>query len=281
MPIHPFIITAWARVLDHAQAASDRLYEVCNGLVGRSWLFDNLVSLAQQNVLVKAAVLGGCFIAAWHLQRNDETTRRDRRVLMVTLFAALVVAGTTKSLSNSIFLPRPFVQSQAIYYVQGEHLVESKPLPYRVPLDDYHRKVYQDLKKGDVIQNDLVSFPSDHAGFYFTLALGILLVSRPIGWIAMGWTCIVLLASRVITGQHSPLDVVAGSAIGAAVLLVALFVARLLRWPLDQIAGWTIRHQALATVLVFVAVFEASNTLQDLPPLIETCSAIADHLFKG
>jgi hypothetical protein len=42
--------------------------------------------------------------------------------------------------------------------------------------------------------------------------------------------------------------------------------------------NWSLRHQALATLFVFLALFEVSNTLQDLGSLIETGHAIT-HYF--
>ena len=277
-----FILTFLTDLVGQITAISDSLYQRCNSLSGRSWLFDTLIALPLDNQLVKAAIIGGCFLAVWHGGKDDATTQRKRRILLVTLIASVFVIATTKTLSKTVFLPRPFIQSQKAFHLAGEQLVESHRLAYHVPLDAENQKTYQGLLKGEVIQNDLGSFPSDHAGFYVTLAVGILLASRAIGLIAVGWTFIVLLGSRVITGQHSPLDIVAGAGIGIVILLLCqLVLGRWLRRLIDPIVNWTLRHQAIATALVFIAVFEAANTLQNLRPLLKTGVAIAKHFIKG
>jgi undecaprenyl-diphosphatase len=115
--------------------------------------------------------------------------------------------------------------------------------------------------------------------FYVAVAAGVFMASRAIGMIALGWTFLVLIASRVITGQHSPLDVTAGALVGFGILWVCQYVAdHWLRGLLDLAVNWSLRHQALATLFVFLALFEVSNTLQDLGSLIETGHAIT-HYF--
>lgn len=276
------ILTFFAGWVERITAISDSLYQLCNSLAGRSWLLDNLIALPLDNQLVKAAIIGGCFLAVWHGGKDEAATQRNRRILLITLVACVFVIATTKTLSKTVFLPRPFIQSQKAFHLEGEQLVESQRLAYRVPLDEENQKSYHALVKGDVIQNDLGSFPSDHAGFYVTLAVGILLAARGIGWLAVGWTFLVVLGSRVITGQHSPLDILAGAGIGVVILLLfQLVLGKWLRRFVDPLVNWTLRHQTFSTVLVFIAVFEAANTLQNLRPLLKTGVAIAKHFIRG
>lgn len=277
-----FILTLFAGLVERITGISDALYQFCNSLAGRSWLLDNLIALPLDNQLVKAAIVGGCFLAAWHVGKDEATTQRNRCILLVTLIAAVFVIATTKTFSKTVFLPRPFIQSQKAFHLEGDQLVESQRLNYRVPLDEENQKSYQALLKGEVIQNDLGSFPSDHAGFYVTIAVGILLASRTIGWLAVGWTFLVMLSSRVITGQHSPLDILAGAGIGIVILvLFQLVLGKWLQRLMNPIINWTLRHQAFATGLIFIAVFEIANTLQNLRPLLKTGVSIAKHFIKG
>lgn len=272
----------WTSFVERLTALSDALYQLCNSLSGHSWLLDTLIALPLDNQLVKAALIGGCFFAVWHSQQDQAIVQRNRRILLITLIACVFVIATTKTLSKTVFLPRPFMQSQKAFHLAGEQLVESQRLAYHVPLDEENQKAYQNLLQGEVVQNDLGSFPSDHAGFYVTLAVGILLASRRLGALAVGWTLLVILGSRVITGQHSPLDIAAGAGIGIAILLLCqLVLGRWLRRLVDPLIAWTFRHQALATALLFVAVFEAANTLQNLRPLLKTGATIAKHFVKG
>ncbi|HKW13444.1 MAG TPA: phosphatase PAP2 family protein [Candidatus Krumholzibacteria bacterium] len=263
-------------------AASDWLYELLNQATGHFWLLDNLLALTLHNSLVKAAFLGGCFLAAWYTHHDETSAVPTRRILLVTLLASGVVVVTTRVISTHVFHPRPFVYSQETYHLEGSRLVESRHLPYRVPLESASQKKYRGLLQGELASNDLDAFPSDHAAFYITIAAGIMLAVPAIGRFAMAWTILVILVGRMVTGQHSPLDIVAGAAIGAFILFVCQAVfGGWLRWSVDWLARWTLRHQAVATALVFIALFEVSNTLQDLNALIETGSAVARYFRAG
>lgn len=273
------VFFAWWNTLVHGLVAlSDSVYVALNSIAGRSWLIDNLISLPLYNQLVKAALLGGCFFAVWHAQHDEETVRRSRRILLVTLLASGVVLTATRSITDSVLMPRPFLQSQTSFQLDGNRLVESPRLPYRVPLDTPDQARYRQLQKGEISSNDLDAFPSDHAGFYVAIAAGIFMASTAMGSIALAWTFLAVLATRVITGEHSPLDIAAGSAIGLGILVLFQYViGRWLRPLLDPVVTWTLRHQALASVLLFFALFEVANTLQDVGALIETGHAIARY----
>ncbi len=263
-------------------AASDGLYELVNRLAGHFWLFDNLLALSLHNQLVKAAILGGCFLAAWHAQGDEHSRVRARRILLITIIASGLVVAVTKAISTRIFHPRPFIYSQQTYHLDGESLVPGRHLSYRVPLDSASQKKYHQLAQGELDTGDLDAFPSDHAAFYATIAAGIMLASPIIGRFAVAWTILVIIAGRVITGQHSPLDVVAGAAIGILILTGCQTVVSVaLRRIADAAARWTLRHEAITTAIVFVALFEISNTLQDLNSLIDTGAAIARYFRVG
>ncbi len=249
---------------------SDGVYLALNGLSGRSWLLDSLIALTMDNALVKAAPIGACFIYAWHSGKDEETAKRRRSVLLVTLAALVLVLVTTKLMSERIFLPRPFVLSQQSYYLQGDQLDPAPRLDFQVPQAGEVRARHEGLVRGDVLHNDLGSFPSDHAGFYVALSLGIALACRWAGLLALGWTFLIVLTSRIVTGMHSPFDIVAGTLIGGTIMLLAQLAAR--RWGrrlTEPVARWTIRHGALSSALIFLLVFEASSTLVNTQQLLE------------
>jgi len=263
-------------------AGSDRLYELGNQVAGHFWLLDNLIALTLHNNLVKAALLGGCFMAAWFARRHQSDAVRVRGVLIVTLIASGFVVATTRVVSSHMLHPRPFVYSQETYHLDGDRLVESKHLPYRVPLDSASQKKYRQVSGGELAANDLDAFPSDHAALYTAITAGIVLASPVIGRFALAWTILVVLAGRIITGQHSPLDIMAGVVIGLSIFTACQTVlGTWLRRIVDALAQWTFRHEALATAIMFVALFEISNTLQDLSSLIDAGSAIARYFQVG
>jgi membrane-associated phospholipid phosphatase len=200
---------------------SDWIYLALNGLAGRSWLFDTLISLPLDNNLVKAGPIGACFVYAWWSGADEGETRRRRATLLVTVASLLFVMASTKTLADHVFQPRPFVHAQQAWHLEGGKLVETGKLAYRQPLGGEVRKRTDRLRRGEIDDNDLGSFPSDHAGFFFALSLGIFLASRRAGTVALAWTVAAILLPRIVTGMHSPLDILVGAGIGAAVLLAS------------------------------------------------------------
>lgn len=250
---------------------SDWVYLALNGLAGRSWLLDTLISLPLDNNLVKAAPIGACFVYAWWAGGDEADLRRRRATLLVTIASLLFVMATTKTLAHQSLQPRPFVHAQQAWHLEDGKLVETPKLAFREPLNGSVRNRYEALKRGEIEPNDLVSFPSDHAGFFFALSLGIFLAARRAGAVALAWTAGAILLPRIVTGMHSPLDIVAGAAIGAVMLLALQFVARHSRhWALEPLADWTLRHEALAAALLFCVAFESTNVLSNVRDLAGT-----------
>ena len=261
---------------------NDRLLLLVNSLAGRSWLFDSVVAFFQDNDLAKAGVIGCCFLAAWYGGKTANGTIDKRKILMATLVAAVFVIGTTKVLSHTIFLPRPAVESRKIYHLEGDQLVLMKRVPVRIPLDESSQKDHRDLLSGDVQANDLGSFPSDHAGFFIAISLGIWLASRRLGWIALGWTVSVILMGKMISGQHTPLDIAAGAAVAVAEVSIIQFAARRqLNRLLDKASGWTLRYSALSSALVFAVAFEMASTLVHVRAFLGLLSAVRRHVLLG
>jgi len=276
--IFPTLLTITSRLGE----VNDQLLLWINGLAGRSWLFDNALAFVLDNDLAKAGVIGACFLAAWYSGKNTNGTRNKRKILVTTLIAAVFVITTTKVLSHTIFLPRPEIQSQKIYRLEGDQLVEMKRIPVRIPLDQTSQKDYQALLSGDVETNDLGSFPSDHAGFFVAISLGIWLASRRLGLLALGWTFFVILAGKMIGAHHTPLDIAAGAAVAVVELSIIQYVVRkhLSGW-LDKLTGLTLRYSALSSALIFLVVFEVSSTMIHIRAFLGLLADMKRHLLLG
>jgi membrane-associated phospholipid phosphatase len=261
---------------------NDQLLLGINSVAGRSWLFDSVVAFFQDNDLAKAGVIGCCFLAAWYGGKTADGTNTRRRILIVTLIAAIAVIATTKILSRTIFLPRPEIQSRKIFRLEGDQLVEMKRMPVRIPLDETSQKDYRALLSGDVETNDLGSFPSDHAGFFITISLGIWLASRRLGLLALGWTVLVILAGKIIGAQHTPLDIAAGAGVAIAELAIVswAFRTRLSAW-LDKLTDLTLRYSALSSAIIFAVVFEVSSTLVHVRAFLGLLAAMRHHVLLG
>lgn len=269
-------------VLSRLSELNDQLLLLVNSVAGRSWLFDTVVAFVLDNDLAKAGVIGCCFLAAWYGGRSTESTTTRRRILITTLIAATLVITTTKLLSKSIFLPRPEIQSQKIYRLEGEQLVEMKRMPVRFMLDETSQKDYRALLSGEVESNDLGSFPSDHAGFFITIALGIWLASRRLGWLALSWTVFVILAGKVVSAQHTPFDVAAGAAVAVIELAIVQYIVRK-KFPrvLDKITGLSLRYSAASSAIIFLAAFEVSSTMVHIRAFLGLLAAMRRHVLLG
>src|SRR5947207_13762924 len=82
---------------------NEQLTLLVNSVAGRSWLFDNVVAFFLDNDLVKAGVIGACFLAAWYGGKGEATTRR-RKTLLTTIAAAVGVLGKAKLQSEQLSL---------------------------------------------------------------------------------------------------------------------------------------------------------------------------------
>jgi membrane-associated phospholipid phosphatase len=261
---------------------NDRLLLLINSVAGRSWLFDSTVAFFLDNDLAKAGVIGGCFLAAWYGGKSIASTNERRRILITTLIAAVCVITTTKVMSKTIFLPRPDIQTQKIYRLDGEQLVEMKQMPVRVMLDEESQKDHRALLSGDIESNDLGSFPSDHAGFFIAISLGIWLASRRLGLLALGWSIFVILAGKMISGQHTPLDVAAGATVAICELAVVQYVVRKnMKGWLDKLTGLTLRYSALSSAIVFLIAFEMSSTMTHVRAFLGLLAAMRRHVLLG
>jgi len=277
--LFPLIIVSFIGRLNEL---NDQLLLVINSVAGRSWLFDSVVAFFLENDLAKAGVIGGCFLAAWYGGKTAALTSARRKILLTTLVAAVCVITTTKVLSKTIFLPRPEVQSQKIYKLAGDQLIEMKRMPVRFMLDDESQKNYRALVSGDVESNDLGSFPSDHAGFFIAISLGIWLASRKLGWLALGWTAIVILGGKMISAQHTPLDIAAGAAVAITELSVIQFLVRnRFKGLLEKVTGLTLRYSALSSAVIFLVVFEVSSTMIHIRAFLGLLAAMRRHVLLG
>lgn len=254
------------------------LYEGLNGLAGRSRLFDTLMTLPLDNNLFKAGVVAGCFIFAWYRGAGEAETVRGRSILLLTLLAAFLSLAATQVLSAHIFLPRPLVLSQKSYALaDGRHL-PPKPLQFHQPLaGESVKSQVEHLNAGTVEENDLHAFPSDHAGFYLTIAVGTALVCWWAGLLAIGWVVVFVIGSKIFAGQHTPLDVLAGAAIGLAFLGVLRIIARRTAAPFENASRWTVRHPAFSAVLLFFILFEVADKMDDVRQLLGVAKDLALH----
>ncbi len=167
------------------------LFAAINGWAGRERVVDTLsVALSRFGPFLLLVALG----MIWFHPTMDAERERRRRLI---LLAALATAGSL--LVNQILIriwsrPRPFAVQAATLLLPPSH----DP-----------------------------SFPSDHATFAFAIAVGLFLVSKRVGVLALILAALIGLA-RVYTGEHYVSDVIGGALIGSGAMLAAARARRVL-----------------------------------------------------
>ncbi len=252
------------------------LFRSFNGVAGHSWYLDSVVALAMANELIKSATIGACFFAGWYPAAAPVDMLTARRSLLIALVAAIFTLATTTVISHAVLQPRPYLQAHKVYQLKGNQLEEMPRLTFRRPLDNRAQERELAFKAGNIPPNDLGSFPSDHAGFFMCLSLGIWLASRRIGVVALAWTLFVILSGKLITGMHMPLEVAVSCLVAVVWLIACHYFARTWFDGIgDRIALWTTQHTSLTAAALFIALFEAASTFDHVKALI---AAMGKHI---
>jgi undecaprenyl-diphosphatase len=144
-----------------------------------AWLHEPMVQYAGKGV----ALFGVLLVVGVLLARRDGRPRMMARALLAGV-GVLVAVAANQPIVHAVAEKRPWQQ------VPGALVL-------------VHRSTD-------------ASFPSDHATMAGAVALGLLLVHRRLGLVAVA-AALLMAFARVYVGAHFPVDVLAGLAFGAAV----------------------------------------------------------------
>ena len=160
-------------------------------LGGASWLVDRVAAQVTINILFRAvpcvAILAGYWAAAGATERG--------RAIRTRVVGGFLAGGVALFLSRLI--------QNLVYSVRPTH----DPVLGRLFLPYFH----------GILPEDVHSFPSDHAAFLVPLAWTVLAL-RPWLGVATGILLLAALLARAWTGLHYPTDLLAGAALGRALV---------------------------------------------------------------
>jgi membrane-associated phospholipid phosphatase len=190
---------------------------------------------------------------------------------MLALAAALLSLAVSVGLSNRFVAPRPYVFRQQVYRLEDQALVTQPRQSIRMSRDGGSRQRLARLEQLDIPPNDFGTFPSDHASLFVPLAMGVWLVSRRVGTLALIWTALFILYPKLHLGLHSIRDLAAGAALGLGALGIVMGLVEPIR-PLRRIL-WRLclasaRWQGAASGLVFVAMYEICSKFEHVEALL-------------
>jgi membrane-associated phospholipid phosphatase len=122
--------------------------------------------------------------------------------------------------------------------------------------------------------SDWSSFPSDHAMLWVAIAMGIFLVWRLVGVLALLYAALFICLPRAYLGFHYPTDLLAGAAIGVAITWIMTRDAVRQRTA-EPVLRWTMRYPGPASMLAFLVCFELVTQFDDLLRLVHSVVKVA------
>ncbi|HSE57414.1 MAG TPA: phosphatase PAP2 family protein [Nitrospiraceae bacterium] len=225
-----------------------------NQFVQRSWTFDAFMVYFASSNLAKGYVILPLLWWAWF---RKESTEHDRATIVSLLMACLLAVAISQLAQYKPLRVRPL-------FIPELHLKHAERL------QEWHYAPWS-------------SFPSDHATFFFSLAVGLFFVSRPLGYLALAHAVLVISLPRVYLGLHYFTDIVAGAALGGSVTY-ALCASERIRARLGAWATtWERSRPASFYALFFVLTMQMTYLFFDAHELAlflsELVKGVAGKLF--
>ncbi len=194
-----------------------------NGFLGVSPLFDKAIWIVSSNPIFK----GFLFVSVLWLLGARESGERDGGLAFALRWIGGLALGLLLARLLQNFVPahlRPI--SEPALALRA----------YREADNAYFARLY--------------SFPSDHAVMFCALSTAIWSRSRSLGVVAFAWSIFLICLPRLYFGYHYPGDLIAGAALGVAVMAAAL-AAPVPRMLLSRARAFELRAPGVGQGLAF------------------------------
>jgi undecaprenyl-diphosphatase len=199
-----------------------------NQFVQRSWTFDAIMVYLASSNLAKGYLILPLFWWAWFREDGNET----RHAMLLTLLMSCIVA------------------------VAISQIAQYKPIRVR-PLftPELHLKHAEGLQEWHY--SSWSAFPSDHATFFFSLAVGLFFISRKLGWLALAHAVLIISFPRVYLGLHYLTDIVAGALLGGSITY-ALCTSERIR---TRLGSWTTTWERTRPAALYACLFVVTTQM--------------------
>lgn len=186
-------------------------------------------------------------------------------IVVIALLISVCMAANAKAERNREIAIMSILGGVTALFVAR---LMTKFLPFR------DRPMYNDefllnypLKASSKFLENWSAFPSDHAMLWFGISVGIFLISRRVGVVAMTYTVLFICLPRVYLGLHHPTDIIGGIIFGA--VMVLLFNKEAVR---KKIAGpavrWSYSHPASSSTGAFLLCYALGTHFEELKNFI-------------
>jgi undecaprenyl-diphosphatase len=216
-----------------------------NHFAGHFPKFDRaLLTFNSSNLTTSAVIVFLVWLAVFDAHRAGRLRERCEMIFGAAFFA---MAGTLVTRAIAVSLPfraRP---------------IATPALSFKQPVE------------GSMVLIHWSSFPSDHAALFFALAVGLLPVSRRIGWVAVSWVVAFIVFPLLYSGVHWPTDILAGAAIGISFVQLAR-VPSVRAFTRNKLEMFYQRRPDLLFALFFLWSYETTVLFDDVRRVLFFCA---------
>jgi undecaprenyl-diphosphatase len=212
------------------------IMDFLNGISHTSKSFDDFMVFIVDNNFVKGVAIVSLLWFFWFQKSSKITFNRERVIICIV------------SCFVSIFIARAMALS----------------LPFRLrPILNPNIDFVKPFGTHALDLGTWSSFPSDNAVMFFSLATGIFLISKRIGFLTYLYVLVVICFPRIYLGYHFATDILVGAIIG--VLITYLFSIEKISQPIiRKVFQFSDKYTGLFYTLCFLLIYEISRMFHEI-----------------